>query len=575
MYASGPDYGGKTEVITGTNFASGDIVKFGTTPAATVTVNSPTQITVTDPPHSPGTVDVTVTDSSDQTSAITSADQFTYLAAPTVTSISPGSGPAAGGTPVTIHGTNFSNATEVFFGLSQGIFSSGFTVVNDNEITTTAPPGTGTVDVTVQAANGTVSEVNPNDQFTYLAAPTATALTTAVTSFGSLRNNGNETDGAVIQVGSANLTVTALGRMMVSGNAQTHTLELVDASTNQILGSVSLSMSGGVAGQFKYASLSSPVTLLAGHKYYLASKETSGGDQWYNEPTAVRTTSAASVTGGVWSISPGSWFPDALPGLEYVGVDLQYQLVPPAPPTRLIVTAGNAQVALNWSASSGASSYNIYRSTSSGGEGSTPYQTGVTITSFTDTNLTNGTTYYYEVTAVNAGGESARSSEVSATPAASTSTALTTAVTSFGPLRNNSNETDGAVIQVGSANLTVTALGRIMVSGNSQTHLVELVDASTNQVLGSVSLAMSGGVAGQFKYASLSSPVTLLAGHKYYLVSKEFSGGDQWYNEPTTVRTTSAASVIGGVWSLSPGSWFPDTLPGQEYVGVDLQYATP
>ena len=229
----------------------------------------------------------------------------------------------------------------------------------------------------------------------------STPLTTAVTSFGPLRNNSNETDGAVIQVGSANLTVTDLGRMMVSGNAQTHTVELVDASTNQILGSVSLSMSGGVAGQFKYASLSNPVTLLAGHRYYLVSKETSGGDQWYNEPTAVRTTSAASVTGGVWSISPGSWFPDSLPGQEYVGVDLQYQLVPPAPPTRLSVTAGNAQVALNWTASSGATSYNIYRSTSSGGEGSTPYKTGVTTTSFTDTNLTNGTTYYYQVGAVN------------------------------------------------------------------------------------------------------------------------------------------------------------------------------
>ena len=148
-------------------------------------------------------------------------------------------------------------------------------------------------------------------------------------------------------------------------------------------------------------------------------------------------------------------------------------------------------------------------------------------------------------------------------------------MTSFGSLRNNSNETNGAVIQVGSANLSVTALGRIMVSGNSQTHLVESVDASTGQVLGSVSLSMGGGVAGQFEYASLSSPVTLLAGHKYYLVSKETSGGDQWYNEPTAARTTSAASVTGGVWSISPGSWFTDTLPGLEYVGVDLQYTIP
>jgi fibronectin type 3 domain-containing protein len=91
-------------------------------------------------------------------------------------------------------------------------------------------------------------------------------------------------------------------------------------------------------------------------------------------------------------------------------------VAPPATPTGLTATSGNTQVALNWSASSGATSYNIYRSTTSGGEGSTPYKTGVTSTSFTDTGLTNGTTYYYEVSAVNAGGQSAVSSQVSATP---------------------------------------------------------------------------------------------------------------------------------------------------------------
>ena len=73
---------------------------------------------------------------------------------------------------------------------------------------------------------------------------------------------------------------------------------------------------------------------------------------------------------------------------------------------------------LSWTASAGATSYDIYRSTTSNGEGSTAYKTGVTTTTFTNTGLTNGTTYYYEVTAVNSAGQSGKSSQVSAKPSA-------------------------------------------------------------------------------------------------------------------------------------------------------------
>jgi len=89
---------------------------------------------------------------------------------------------------------------------------------------------------------------------------------------------------------------------------------------------------------------------------------------------------------------------------------------PPAIPTGVTATAGDGQDTLSWNASTGATSYNIYRSLTKGGEGATPYKTGVTSTSFTDTGLTDGTTYYYTVTAVDAAGESAQSTEVSATP---------------------------------------------------------------------------------------------------------------------------------------------------------------
>jgi len=88
----------------------------------------------------------------------------------------------------------------------------------------------------------------------------------------------------------------------------------------------------------------------------------------------------------------------------------------PSPPGSLQATAGNAQVSLSWNASSGATTYYVKRSTTSGG----PYTqvNAPTTTSYTDTGLTNGTKYFYVVSAYNSAGESANSAEVSATPTA-------------------------------------------------------------------------------------------------------------------------------------------------------------
>jgi hypothetical protein len=89
---------------------------------------------------------------------------------------------------------------------------------------------------------------------------------------------------------------------------------------------------------------------------------------------------------------------------------------PPPAPANLQATAGNAQVSLTWSASTGATSYNVKRSTTSGG----PYSQIATPSSnsYTDTGLTNGTTYYYVVSAVDSVGQSVNSAQASATPTA-------------------------------------------------------------------------------------------------------------------------------------------------------------
>jgi fibronectin type 3 domain-containing protein len=89
----------------------------------------------------------------------------------------------------------------------------------------------------------------------------------------------------------------------------------------------------------------------------------------------------------------------------------------PAEPTNLAGTAGSTQVALTWSAASGATSYNVYRGTLFDGEATTPIAT-VTGTSYTDTGLTNGKTYYYNVAATNSTGLGPDSNQISVTPVA-------------------------------------------------------------------------------------------------------------------------------------------------------------
>jgi hypothetical protein len=88
-------------------------------------------------------------------------------------------------------------------------------------------------------------------------------------------------------------------------------------------------------------------------------------------------------------------------------------VVPPVP-SGVTATAGNTQVVLSWGPSSGATNYHVKRATISGG----PYTqvAAPTTTSDTDTGLTNGTAYYYVVSAVNSAGESANSAQVAATP---------------------------------------------------------------------------------------------------------------------------------------------------------------
>ncbi|MBY0505410.1 MAG: DUF1800 family protein [Bryobacteraceae bacterium] len=89
---------------------------------------------------------------------------------------------------------------------------------------------------------------------------------------------------------------------------------------------------------------------------------------------------------------------------------------PTVPPTNLTATAGAGQISLSWAAATGATSYSIFRGTATNAQATTPIATNITVLTFNNTGLTNGTAYFYKVVGVNAGGSGPASAEVSATP---------------------------------------------------------------------------------------------------------------------------------------------------------------
>ncbi|UDM48834.1 putative Ig domain-containing protein [Cupriavidus sp. MP-37] len=146
--------------------------------------------------------------------------QFNVSAGPpTVTAISPSSGPASGGTAVTVTGTGFVGVTAVRFGAS----AASFVVNSASSLTATAPAAAaGTVDVTVTTAAGT-SATSAADRFTYVAGPPVANSVSATVAYGSAGNpiTLNITGGAASSVGVG--SAPAHGTAVASGTSITYT----------------------------------------------------------------------------------------------------------------------------------------------------------------------------------------------------------------------------------------------------------------------------------------------------------------------------------------------------------------
>ena len=93
--------------------------------------------------------------------------------------------------------------------------------------------------------------------------------------------------------------------------------------------------------------------------------------------------------------------------------------VPPAAPSGVTASPGNGQVTVHWNVVPGATSYNLYWSTSSGVTPANGTRIAGVASPYVQTGLTNGSAYYYVVTAVNSYGEGLPSAQASATPSAS------------------------------------------------------------------------------------------------------------------------------------------------------------
>ncbi|HVR96751.1 MAG TPA: M14 family zinc carboxypeptidase [Thermoanaerobaculia bacterium] len=140
-----------------------------------------------------------------------------------------------------------------------------------------------------------------------------------------------------------------------------------------------------------------------------------------------------------------------------IGKQAQYCAAVPGAPGGLAATPGNGQISLTWTAASGATAYRVHRATASGGPYTT-IQSNLAGTSFTNTGLTNGTTYYYVVTATNGVGEGPNSNEASATPVAPPTVVTLTSVGTQDGWVLESTETSNAGGSIDGSATTTSAL---------------------------------------------------------------------------------------------------------------------
>lgn len=246
---TGDPSGGTTITLTGTGFSPGTTVTIGGIPATNVNILNSTSLTAVTPAHASGLVDVQVNNG---VSSVTLSNAFNYVVGSlTLSGISPGTGSVAGGTSITLTGTNLSAVIGVLVG---GIPATNVTVVNSNSLTATVPAYlSGALTVDVIASNGIANAVLVGG-FTYTAAiPTISTI---------LPNTGSVAGNTTITINGTNFdpsTTVTIGGIATIGvnviNSTTLTLKTPAYVSGSLVKNVVVTNSAGTAtaiGGFTY-----------------------------------------------------------------------------------------------------------------------------------------------------------------------------------------------------------------------------------------------------------------------------------------------------------------------------------
>lgn len=206
--ASGGAGGGQLVNVYGTGFQSGLTITFGGIASTSVTVMSASTLLVRTPSGLSGTLAVTVTNPDNSSATLPTGYTFGTPAPFTVSGVTPSSGPAAGGTVVTVTGSGFTSGSTVRFGSVQ---AGGVQFVSSTQINATTPPGTaGVVSVTVTSALNESASAAAAFTYTTGSTTTPTTPTTPTQTTGALTVSG-VTPNVGTSAGGTTVTVTGTG----------------------------------------------------------------------------------------------------------------------------------------------------------------------------------------------------------------------------------------------------------------------------------------------------------------------------------------------------------------------------